>query len=202
MTSRTRHLVALAVLSTAVLSGCAFIPSGPPMIDPDDIAETAEQALEDAYDVSFSVDCGNDDVELDEGENVDCVATERETDLEYDADVEITDVNGDRYEIEVELADEANNADDVVVDEPETPTDSVTVSGDDIATLAAGALSSVIGYEPTDMFCLSENVEIFVDNVEYCAFTGDDGEIYNVDVTITEYDEATGEYGIVAEIVE
>lgn len=204
MTRRPLALAALALASTALLAGCALIPSGPVMIDADDIADTAEEALEDAYDIEYKVDCGDDEVELDEGENIDCIATERESDLEWDAEVEITEVKGTKYEIEVELADEPNNADEVE-DDTDTDTDTdgaVTVPGEDIASLAVEALSPVLGYEPSDMACASDEVEIYVDNIEYCGFTGEDGEIVYVDVTITSYDEESGDYEIWAEVVE
>lgn len=205
MIARPRHLAALALLSAALLSGCALIPSGPMLIDPDEIADTAEEALEDAYDVRYRVDCGNDDVELDEGENVDCIATNRDTDLEYDAEVEITELRGAKYEIEVELSDEANNADEFdegEEDQDESSGDAPTVPGSDIASLATTALAPVIGFEPEDMVCLSDEVQIFVDNIEYCGFTTEDGGIATVEVTVTTFDAASGDYEIHAEIVD
>lgn len=201
MITRTRHLVVLAVLSAAVLSGCGLIPTGPLLIDPDEIADTAENALEDAYDARYTVDCGSDGITLVEGKDVDCLATDRDTDLEYDADVEITDVDGAKYEIEVELADEANNAEEIEPEVDPSEGTGVTVPGADIAALAATALSPYIGFEPADMVCLSDDVEVFVDNVEFCGYTGEDGEIVTVQVTITSFDEATGNYEIYAEVI-
>ncbi len=211
MITRVSSAAALAVASVFILAGCSFSVGGPTTVSSDDIADLAEEALEDEFDdTSWKVNCDDDDeeveVDLEEDETIDCLATDKDTDLEYDAEVTITDVKGDEYEIEVELADEANNADDVEDNSDDdngsnSSGDAFFVSGDDLAALAVEALSPVIGYEPTDMECLADETEIFVDNYDYCYFTGEDGEFYTVDVTIDTFDEETGEYTIWAEII-
>ena len=193
--TRVSPLVALAIISAAMLTGCSF--NFTPIIDADDLAETAQDALEDEYDgQNFDVDCGDDDIKLIEDEDYDCLVTD-ESDLEYDAEVTITSVTGSKYKIDVDVADEANNADDV---DPGDSND-VTVPGPDIAALAAKALADVIDYTATDMQCESDNVAIFVDNTEYCYFTGPDGTAYTVEVTVTEFDATTLDYKINAEII-
>lgn len=193
---RTTTLVVSLVAGTALmLTGCGIIPSGPRVIDPDHVAGTAEDALEEAYGSRFSVDCGTAGVELKAGEDVSCVATDLTTEIAYDAEVELTAVDGGQYEIEVQL--------DSAAEGPVEPAPgAVTVPGSDIAALAAGALAPVIGFEPTDMVCLNDDVEIVVDTVEFCGFTGEGGEVVTVQVTVTTFDESTGDYEIYAEIVE
>lgn len=212
MITRASSATALAVASVFLLAGCSFSLGGPTTVSSDDIADLAEEALEDEYDdTSWKVNCDDDDdeveVKLEEDESIDCLATDKDTDLEYDAEVTITKVDGAEYEIEVELADEANNAEDVEedVDDEENSNsngDTYYVSGEDLAALAVEALTPVIGFEPTDMECLTDETEIYVGNYDYCYFSDpSDGTIYTVDVTIDTFDEETGEYTIWAEIV-
>ena len=209
--TRVSSAAALAVASVFLLAGCSFSLGAPTTVSSDDIADLAEEALEDENDdTSWKVDCDDDgdevEVKLEEDESIDCLATDKDTDLEYDAEVTITDVDGDKYEIEVELADEANNADDDEENTDDEDTDNDNgdaffVSGEDLAALAVEALSGPLGYEPTDMECLTDETEIEVGNYDYCYFTGEDGESYTVDVTIDTFDKETGEYTIYAEVV-
>ena len=216
MKTRTSSAAALAVASIFLLAGCSFSFGGPTTVSSGDIADVAEEALEDDIDdSSWKVDCDDDgdevDVKLEEDESIDCLATDKDTDLEYDAEVTITDVDGDKYEVEVDLDDEANNAEDEDTDEDADDEDSDSdsdsdgdtyyVSAEDLAALAAEALTDSLGYEPTDMECYTEQTEIYVDNWDYCYFTGDDDVVYTVDVTIDSFDPETGEYSIVAEVI-
>ena len=209
MITRVSSAAALAVASVFILAGCSFSVGGPTTVSSDDIADLAEEALEDEFDdTSWKVNCDDDDeeveVDLEEDETIDCLATDKDTDLEYDAEVTITKVDGEDYEIEVELADEANNAEEEDTDDEENNNasgDTYYVSGVDLAALAVEALSTELGYEPTDMECLSDELEIYEGNYDYCYFTGEDGEFYTVDVTIDSFDEESGEYTIWAEII-
>ena len=214
MKTRTSSAAALAVASIFLLAGCSFSLGGATTVSSGDIADVAEDALEDEFDdSSWKVDCDDDgdevEVKLEEDESIDCLATDKATDLEYDAEVTITDVDGDKYEVEVDVDDEANNAEDEDEDSDEdaddedsdSDGDTYYVSAEDLAALTVEALSDSLGYEPTDMECYTEQTEIYVDNWDYCYFTGDDGVVYTVDVTIDTFDEETGEYSIVAEVI-
>jgi hypothetical protein len=151
--TRISSAAALAVASVFLLAGCSFSFGGPTTVSSDDLADLAEEALEDEYDdSSWKVDCDDDDeeveVKLEEDESIDCLATDKDSDLEYDAEVTITDVDGDKYEIEVELDDEANNADEESDDDSDSKGDGDSdgetyfVSGEDLAALAVELPSS------------------------------------------------------------
>lgn len=211
MITRVSSAAALAVASVFLLAGCAFAAGGPTTVSSDDIADLAEEALEDDNeDTSWKVDCDDDDEEvevaLEEDESIDCLATDKDTDLEYDAEVTITDVDGDEYEIEVELDDEANNAEDEDSDEDaddednDSNGDAYYVSAEDLAALVVEALAPELGYEPTDMVCDTEQTEIYEGNYDFCSFTDADGNYALVDVTIDSFDEESGEYTITAEV--
>jgi hypothetical protein len=209
--TRISSAAALAVASVFLLAGCSFSFGGPTTVSSDDLADLAEEALEDEYDdSSWKVDCDDDDeeveVKLEEDESIDCLATDKDSDLEYDAEVTITDVDGDKYEIEVELDDEANNADEESDDDSDSKGDGDSdgetyfVSGEDLAALAVEALAPQLGYEPADMECDSDQTEIYEGNWDFCDFTDEDGNYQLVDVTIDSFDKKTGKYTITAEI--
>ncbi len=210
MKTRTAHLAILAIASITFLSGCSFSVGGPTTVSASDFEDTVEEALED--DGNFKADCGKDDIELVEDDTVDCEVEDRDTDTTYDAEVEITSVTDDRYKVSVDVDEDSadppvedDSDDEEIDDETDTDTDTgsgVYVPGTDIADLASTALSDIIGFTPTDMICISEEVEIYVGNYEYCGFTDpSDGTEYLVEVTIDEFDSSTGEYHITAEVV-
>ena len=213
MITRVTPFIALTILSTAMLAGCGLIPSGPPMVDTDDITDTAETALEDEFDTRYRVECSDDEVRLVEDEQLDCTATNRNTDLEYDAEITITSVSGAKFELDVELAEEANNEGETTEegDEPtEDPTDEPseddpdsdgpTVTGEEFAEVVADGLGT-IGYDATDVECLSTNVDIIEGNIEYCFFTDENGDELTVEATISDFDESSGQYEVLTEVV-
>lgn len=103
MRTRVTPTLATALLAAAVLSGCGLIPAAAPAVDAGDIEDTAEAALATAFDGRYRVDCGTGAITLVAGKQLDCVATNRDTQVDYAAAVEITLVSGRRYELEVEL---------------------------------------------------------------------------------------------------
>ena len=203
MKTRTLPLLAIAALSAGMLTGCSLPFGGPSLIGTDEIADLAEEALEDEYDARFKVDdCEDEEIEFAEGEKVDCLATDRDADLEYDVAIEIVEVKGTKYEVEVELADEPNNADEEGDDGGDSDGDSLFVTSDELAETTVTALEDVIDYTATDMMCETDELELYVGNYDYCYFTGPDDEIYVVEVEITDVDESSGEYEISAEVIE
>jgi hypothetical protein len=216
MRLRTSSATALAVASIFLITGCSFGGGGggsaSDTVSSDDIADLAEEWLEDDIDdSSWSVNCDDDDeevdVDLEEDESIDCLATDKDSDLEYDAEVTITEVDGEDFEVEVELADDANNEEDEEEEENtddnenDNNGDTYYISDDEMADLAVDALTEPLGYAPTDMICLASETEIYVGNYDYCYFTGDDDEFYTVEVTIDTFDEDTGEYTVIAEVI-
>lgn len=205
MTTRVTPIIALVVLSSALLASCGLIPTGPAIIDADHIADTAADALRDEFDARYRVECGDEDVELTKDTQIVCTALNRTTQLEYDATVTITDVTGTRYEIEVQLANVANNPDDGVDedadDDDSTQDTGLSVSNESFVEVVADGLTGILGYEPADLECLSQTIEIIEGNVEYCFFTDEDGDARTVEATIDGYNESTGQYRVLSEIV-
>ena len=100
----SRRLALLAIGAIAVLTACS---SGPPEEDADKIADQAASALEDEIGQRpDEFDCGDEPVTIEEGETVDCLLTHGGTSI--DAVVTISDVDGNDYRINVEVAQTPN----------------------------------------------------------------------------------------------
>lgn len=146
MNSRLVPFAGVAVLSLAFLSGCSFFPSAAPTVDSSDLANAAEDWLEDDEDVKYSVECDDEEVDLVEDESIDCVATDRDTDLEYDVEITITDVKGDDFEVEVDRDNDATGGDD---SDDDSDSDS---DADDVFSLVVGDCfnDTAVGIEGDD----------------------------------------------------
>lgn len=135
MNFRLVPLASVAVLSLAFLSGCSFFPSAAATVDSSDLANAAEDWLEDDEDVKYSVECDDEEITLAEDESVDCVATDRDTDEEYDVEITITKVDGDEFEVEVDRDGASGNNDDDDSDSDDSDSDG---DGDDVFSLVVG----------------------------------------------------------------
>ena len=154
MTSRLLPLASIAALSLAVLTGCSFFPSsggtGGSTVDASDLADAAEDWLDEDEDVKYSVECEDEEVTLAEDESVNCVATDRDTDTEYDVEITITDVDGSDFEVEVDRDNDARSNDDDEDDDSDDGSGS-----DDVFSLVVGdcfndAAVGIEGDEPVD----------------------------------------------------
>lgn len=103
-TMRTRSLVLATAALAFSLGACS---TGPPEEDPDKIADVAVGALEEEVGQRpDDFDCGDDPVVIEEGNTVDCVLTAGSDTL--DATVTISNVDGNDYRVNVEVADTVN----------------------------------------------------------------------------------------------
>lgn len=103
---RGRLLVTLA--ATLALSACSFSFSAGTAKEPaDKVAELAMDALEEEVGQGpDALDCGDEDVTIREGNEIDCVLTHQG--VEFDTAVTISDVDGSRYTVNVEVASTPN----------------------------------------------------------------------------------------------
>ncbi len=151
MSTRALSVPATALLALALLSGCSLLPGfsgGGATVDSGDVANAAEDWLDDDEDVTYSVDCEDDEVTLAEDESIDCVATDRDTDLEYDVEITITEVDGDDFEVEVDRDGDARSSDDDDSDD----SDSDDSGSDDVFSLVVGDCfnDAAVGLEGDD----------------------------------------------------
>lgn len=192
---RSTSAVAVSAVVIALLAGCG----GAPLVaSAEDIADTAENALEDEVGSRPKIDCGSENIELTVGLVIDCVLTDPASGAQFDSPVTIEKIEGTDYTVGVQVGDAPISSPGP---EPTVEPDSSgipTVPGADIANLAAGALESVLGYLP-DLACHEEAVQIVVGNTTDCLFDDDEGVTHDVRVEITEFDGSN--YSINAEVI-
>lgn len=193
MTTRLLPLASVAVLSLALLSGCSLIPGfsgGGSTTSSGSVANAAEDWLEDDEDVKYTVDCEKEDVTLAEDESIDCVATDRDTDLEYDVEITITEVNGEDFEVKVDRDNDARSDDDSDSDD----SDSDDSGTDDVFSLVVGdcfddAEQSLEGDEPVSSISIVDCDEPHQREVyANLFFDGDDDEYPGVTSVTDELD--------------
>jgi len=146
----TRTLPSVILFSAAalLLAGCTGSISF--TVPASTIADKAEDALEEEIGSRPSIDCGDEKaVKVLNTTSLDCTLTDPATDLEYDVEVSISDVNGTKYVVNALVANEANNA----PESEETPTEgeegAPLVYAYELAETAAGALTEQLGAKPT-----------------------------------------------------
>jgi len=175
-------VLAAASLLLLALAGCSVQAEAGPTVSGASVAQTAAKALAAKVGSTPAIDCGNDDIVVVKGKKITCELTDTDG-LIYDVAITFTSVKGKTYHIDVKVADTAKNAPTPTVDPGSTP----TVTGTDIAQLAAQALSPSLKFTP-DISCADEDVKIAVGNTEACRFTEPSGGAHDVTVTITKFD--------------
>ena len=141
---RTRLLTpAIALAAVALLAGCTA--SANLTVPASSVADEAAKALEEQVGSLPEVDCGDAQVKLVNGTTVDCLLTDPASGSEYDTTVTISEVDGLKYHVEVQVSETANNA--APTDEPTEG--AATVTPFDLAEVAEGALEEQYGARPT-----------------------------------------------------
>jgi len=107
MYKRIAQTLVVCAAAATLLSGCSI--SGTVTADPADVAASAADALEQQVGSRPEMDCGAETIEIIDGTVVNCVLTDPETGLMYDAPVTISDVDGLDYVVNVDVAAEPNN---------------------------------------------------------------------------------------------
>ena len=195
MSIRLASIATIAAASVALLAGCTATTLSAAA---EDIATTAENALEEQVGSRPEIDCGAGEIELKVGLVVDCVLTDPTTGEQFDAPVTIEAIEGSTYTVGVQVGDAPINAPEPEPTVEPDPSGNPTVPGDDIAQLAAGALESVLGFLP-ELACPEAQVQIVVGNTTFCSFDDEQGVAHDVRVDITEFDGSN--YSINAEVL-
>lgn len=105
--NRLAPVLAAAIVSVGILSGCTAAATY--TVSPEDLATTAENALEEQVGSRPDIDCGTEDIDLVKGTVVPCVLTDPASGDEFDAPVTIEEVDGASYTIGVQVADAPRN---------------------------------------------------------------------------------------------
>jgi hypothetical protein len=96
------------VAAALALSGCSFNASAHFTVPAEDIEKLASDALQQQVDNGYVpiLDCGEDQIKIVQDETVDCVMTFDNDPTVLDAVVTITEVDGKKYSINVQVAEE------------------------------------------------------------------------------------------------
>lgn len=176
--------LALSALALAACSASANLT-----IPASSVAEEAERILEEQIGSRPEIDCGDESVDLVDGTEVDCLLTDPVSGSEFDMTATLSDVDGTKYTLNVQVADAPNNAATEGTEaatetaEAESPAN-LDVPNSQLANLAAGALEGELGYAPT-ITCAEGALPLKVDQYIQCGITGPDGNTRSVRITIT-----------------
>lgn len=186
-----RGWLAIGVLAAgAGLAGCTAGGDAPPtMVGAATVAQTAEDILEEEVGRRPVVDCGTEVFLLQNGETRVCILTDPETGLEYEASVELNDVRGGDFRVDVEVAAEAIGG-----GEPEPTTAALVLTGAEIGATATSALEGQVAgaYE---VFCDEGDYEVTVGYQLTCTYVDDTGD-YPAYIEITAIDGSNYELSI------
>lgn len=190
MRSRSLTLIPVTALAATLLSGCVFSVgvNTAPTVPPEDIEQLAADELEAQVGVRPTIDCGDDDIPVEVDTSVTCLLVDPGTGLEFDTVITFTEVDGDTYAFDIQVADVPNNA-----PEPTAEPGAFVPIGD-IEALAITALNNVLDYVP-EVTCEGTEVEIVVGNTVACSYESPEGPVDAV-VTITAFDATAGTYEI------
>ncbi|GAB3405567.1 hypothetical protein GCM10027515_19050 [Schumannella luteola] len=151
--------LASAALVVTTLAGCSFSASASLTVSGEQVAKAAADALETKLPSRPEVDCGDDQVKLVDGTEVDCTYVDPATKKTVDAVVTISDVNGTKYSVNVKSAgaqggsgDDDSSGDDASAsdDDSGAPGDGSTlqVTPAEVGVAAAGSLAKQYGETP------------------------------------------------------
>ena len=101
--NRIAPTLALSVAALALLAGCA--PTVSYTAELTDIANTAENALEEQVGARPEIDCGTGSIDLVAGKVIDCVLTDPATGDRYESPITIETVEGADYTIGIQVGD-------------------------------------------------------------------------------------------------
>jgi hypothetical protein len=194
-TSRLALLVAAGLIATA-LTGCTFSASA--TASPDEIASLAEDALEAEVGQRPEIDCGEDSIPLKQGTTVTCLLTDPASDLEADADVTLTKVDGNNVTVSVKVADTPNNAPDE--ESTEAPSDdtagTLTLTAEEIAKTAEKALTDAAVLTNPGVVCPGATHDVSTGySLECTVIQG--GDQYAATVTVTEVEGTSYEVNVI-----
>jgi len=190
--SRTLAAVPAAFLLFG-LAACSF-QFGDATVTAAEVADAAEDALEEQLGSRPDIDCGDDDsITVTEGAEVDCLLTDPDTGTAFDTTVTFKGVDGNEWNADVQVAEEPVGTESQPSDPAESessapPADDsqgLSIEASRLAEASEDALEAQLGYRP-EIDCGEVNIMIYVDRQTYCSLIDPaDGAEYQVTVTVT-----------------
>jgi hypothetical protein len=108
MARSSRRMLAAGTIGVALAlaaTGCSFSSSVHSTVSPSKFESVVADALEKSVGQRPQVDCGDDAIDLEDGNTVHCEIGAAGDATKYDAAVEVRDVSGAKYSVHVEVAD-------------------------------------------------------------------------------------------------
>jgi hypothetical protein len=178
--------IALAALGLAACSAEAG-----PTVSGEDLADAAADALEAQIGQRPEVDCGDDSIIVSQDKEVDCLLHDPSTGSEFDTTVTFTGVDGQDWDIDVQVASEPNGGEATESAAEETssaapPADEagLEIPADDLASAAADTLEEQVGMRPEIDCGDGIDITVYEGRQTYCDLI--DGEsVYEVTITVT-----------------
>lgn len=183
----------LTFAALAALSACSFLTGT--TVSGADLAEAAEDALEEQIGTRPEMDCGSDDIAAAVDKEVDCTVIDPATGAEYGATVTFTGVDGAEWSIDVKVdeapaetpAEQSPEAttEDASTGAPADPAEGEPIPATSIAEAAEDALEGQSGVRP-EIDCGAPELTIvpYEGRMTYCTLTDPaDGLDYGVSVT-------------------
>lgn len=105
LTRRTIGLLGIGLAATIGLTGCSVHASVNHTTTPAGLERVVADSLEKSVGQRPEVDCGDDTIDLRDGNVVHCDVNTKGYDTKYDATVTISDVDGSKYSVDVSVSD-------------------------------------------------------------------------------------------------
>lgn len=192
-----QRLFALLPLTIAglALSACQF--EAGLTASSESIAGAAADALEEEIGERPEIDCGDKDIIVDNGKEVDCILTDPATGTEYDTVVTLQTVGDDEgWSVQVEVADEPIGGSTAAAEDPteaeesqnsqepqDDPTGEAAVG--EVEDAIADALEPELGARPT-IDCGEANVMLYEGRTVYCEVTDEaTGDVFDIKATFS-----------------
>jgi len=183
-------IAALPVAALTLLAGCTFSVGRDtaPTVPAQEIEDAAAGVLENQTGVRPEIDCGEEDIPVEENRTITCLLVDPVAGLEFDVVMTFVDVDLPHYAFDIQVADVPNNA-----PEP-TAEPGATVPIGDIEAAAIRALTPTLDFVP-EVTCAGDDVPIVVGTTVDCSYPSPDGVVVRY-TEITAYDATTRKYTI------
>jgi hypothetical protein len=187
----TRYTAVLP-LALAAFGLAACSAEAGPTVSGEDLADAAADALEEQIGQRPEVDCGDDSIIVSQDKEVECLLTDPSTGSEFDTTVTFTGVDGQEWDIDVQVASEPNGgaptesaAAEETSSAPAADEAGLEIPADDLAAAAADALEEQVGSRPEIDCGTGIDITIYEGWQTYCDLIDTDGSVYGVTITVT-----------------
>ena len=178
MNSTVRRLLAVgAITASLAIAGCSSALGGVTHASDDPtsttvasakVAETVADAVEERVGWRPEVDCGAEDFALHVGDSHTCTITDPDSGLQWETAVELTNIDGSRFKVRLDISRKALNGDQLW-------SDSMSVTGPDLGATA----TSILARDDDGEFvvtCDEDEYQVALGTQIMCTYTDESGD--------------------------